>query len=131
MAISNPFLKREELVTARSVLISIAGGENLGIFDVRKIADTIYEALTPQAELFCGTVVDQRLGNTIKVTVIATGLKKVDGAAEKKEKEKEQLPRPLRRREKEEKPEENSIFATPSSNQDEPAYIRKKRETEI
>jgi len=130
-SISNPFLKREELVTARSVLISIAGGENLGIFDVRKVADTIYESLTPKAERFCGTVVDPRLGNTIKVTVIATGLKKVDTAAEKKEKDKEQLPRQPRRREKEDKTEETSIFATPSSAQDEPAFLRKKRETEI
>ena len=131
MAISNPFLKREELVTARSVLISIAGGENLGIFDVRKVADTIYESLTPHAERFCGTVVDPRLGNTIKVTVIATGLEKVDTAAEKKEKEKEQVSRPPRRREKEDKAEENSIFAAPSIIQDEPAYSKKKREPEI
>ena len=128
MAISNPFLKREELVTARSVLISIAGGEDLGVFDVRKVADTIYETLTPQAERFCGTVVDQRLGNTLKVTVIATGLRKVDAAGERKEKEKEPPSRPVHKREREGKGEEPSIFATPNNTQDEPAYIRKKRE---
>ncbi|MFH0796942.1 MAG: cell division protein FtsZ [Candidatus Omnitrophota bacterium] len=125
LAISNPFLKREELVTARNILISIAGGENLGVFEVRKVVYYVHQALTPQAKSFCGTVIDSRLEDDLKVTVIATGLEKASTAREEP-KEKETKSR--RRETAGEDKVGPSLFEPGLSEAELPAYIRNKKE---
>ncbi len=116
-AISNPFLKSDQLVRARNVLISIAGGKDLGIYDVRKVANIIYDALNPEAKRFCGTVINKDMTGTIKVTVIATGLKPVEPSRRELEKEAARHPKGERVKEEKEGP---SLFPE----RDLPAILR-------
>ena len=125
LSMSNPFLKSDQLVRARNVLISIAGGQDLGIYDVRKAATIIYDVLNPEAKRFCGTVIDSNLSGLIKVTVIATGLKLVEAAKKEKEAEKEHLGRRQKL-----PPEEGPTLFGSQEGKDLPAFLRDRMKKE-
>jgi len=55
------------------VLISIQGGSNLGIFEINDAARLIQEAVHPEANIIFGAVIDDTLGDEVRVTVIAAG----------------------------------------------------------
>lgn len=83
MCLDNPFLRREELVTARNVLISIAAAERgPGTNETEAVFGTIQKLLMPATRIFSGMVIDGSLGDNLKVTVIATGLEKTRVAGE-------------------------------------------------
>ena len=58
---------------ATRVLLSIAGSKDLGIQEINDAADLVANAVDPDANIIFGTVVDESLGDQVRITVIATG----------------------------------------------------------
>ncbi|MEX1155642.1 MAG: cell division protein FtsZ, partial [Chloroflexota bacterium] len=54
-------------------LFNVTGGSDLGLFEVNEAAEVIKEAADPEANIIFGTVIDDRMRDEVKVTVIATG----------------------------------------------------------
>ena len=71
-AISSPLLEGS-IDGATRVLLSIAGNSDLGIMEINEAADLVASAVDPEANIIFGTVVDESLGDQVRVTVIATG----------------------------------------------------------
>ncbi len=71
-AISSPLLEAS-VDGARGVLLSIAGGSDLGLFEVSEAANLIEQAAHEEANIIFGTVIDDALGDEVRVTVIAAG----------------------------------------------------------
>lgn len=71
-AIASPLLETS-IDGARGVLLNITGGSNLGLFEVNEAADIVAEAADPDANIIFGAVIDDSLGDEVRVTVIATG----------------------------------------------------------
>jgi cell division protein FtsZ len=71
-AINSPLLEAT-IDGAKGVLLSIAGGSDLGLFEVSEAADLIEEAAAEDANIIFGTVIDDALGDEVRVTVIAAG----------------------------------------------------------
>ena len=74
-AISSPLLEAS-IDGARGVLLMLAGGSDLGLFEVSEAADVITKAAHPEANIIFGSVIDDSLGDEVKVTVIAAGFDK-------------------------------------------------------
>ncbi len=72
MAISSPLLEAS-IEGAHGVLLSIAGGSDLGLFEVSAAANLIETAAHDEANIIFGTVIDDSLGDEVRVTVIAAG----------------------------------------------------------
>jgi cell division protein FtsZ len=73
LAINSPLLD-VSIAGAKGVLFSIAGGEDLTMFEIQDAAKVITESIDPEAKIIFGTVRDDKLKkNEIKITVIATG----------------------------------------------------------
>jgi cell division protein FtsZ len=72
LAISSPLLEAS-IDGAQGVLLMLAGGSNLGLFEVNEAADVITQAAHPDANIIFGAVIDDSLGDEVKVTVIAAG----------------------------------------------------------
>ena len=53
--------------------MSIAGGSDLGLFEINEAASLVQEAAHPEANIIFGTVIDDSLGDEVRVTVIAAG----------------------------------------------------------
>lgn len=58
---------------AHGVLLSIAGGSDLGLFEINDAASQVQEAAHEDANIIFGTVIDDNLGDEVRVTVIAAG----------------------------------------------------------
>jgi cell division protein FtsZ len=71
-AVSSPLLEAS-IEGAHGVLLSIAGGSDLGLFEVSAAANLIQGAAHEEANIIFGTVIDDALGDEVKVTVIAAG----------------------------------------------------------
>jgi cell division protein FtsZ len=71
-AVSSPLLEAS-IEGAHGVLLSIAGGSDLGLFEVSAAANLIQGAAHEDANIIFGTVIDDALGDEVKVTVIAAG----------------------------------------------------------
>ncbi len=71
-AISSPLLE-SSIDGATRVLLSIAGSKDLGIQEINDAADLVASAVDPEANIIFGTVVDESLGDQVRITVIATG----------------------------------------------------------
>ena len=71
-AISSPLLE-ETINGATGVLLNVSGGESLTLHEVNDVADIIYSAVDPEANILFGSVIDEGLKDEIMVTVIATG----------------------------------------------------------
>lgn len=76
-AISSPLLETS-IDGATRVLLSIAGNKDLGIQEINDAADIVAKNVDPDANIIFGTVVDESLGDQVRVTVIATGLDEND-----------------------------------------------------
>ncbi|MFE4862963.1 cell division protein FtsZ [Streptomyces sp. NPDC056670] len=72
MAISSPLLEAS-IDGARGVLLSISGGSDLGLFEINEAAQLVSEAAHPEANIIFGAVIDDALGDEVRVTVIAAG----------------------------------------------------------
>ncbi|GAA3944649.1 cell division protein FtsZ [Microbacterium soli] len=72
LAVESPLLEAS-IEGAHGVLLSIQGGSNLGIFEIHDAAELVKEAAHPEANIIFGTVIDDTLGDEVRVTVIAAG----------------------------------------------------------
>lgn len=92
-AVSSPLLEAS-IEGAKGVLLNISGGPSLGLYEVNEAAEIISSAAHPEANIIFGAVIEDSLGDEVKVTVIATGF---DRKKKREEKEafvrgKEELP---------------------------------------
>jgi cell division protein FtsZ len=71
-AINSPLLEAS-MDGAHGVLLAIAGGSDLGLFEINESASLVQEAAHPEANIIFGTVIDDGLGDEVRVTVIAAG----------------------------------------------------------
>ena len=71
-AISSPLLEAS-IEGAHGVLLSISGGSDLGLFEVNEAARMVSDAAHPDANIIFGAVIDDTLGDEVRVTVIAAG----------------------------------------------------------
>jgi cell division protein FtsZ len=72
MAIASPLLEAS-MDGAHGVLLSIYGGSDLGLFEINDAATLVAESAHPDANIIFGAVIDDTLGDEVKVTVIAAG----------------------------------------------------------
>ena len=78
MAISSPLLEAS-IDGAHGVLLSIQGGSDLGLFEINEAAQLVSNSAAPEANIIFGAVIDDALGDEVRVTVIAAGFD--EGAA--------------------------------------------------
>lgn len=72
-AISSPLLEDVTLDGATGLLVNITGGSNLTLHEVNEAVSMAQSAADPDANIIFGSVIDERLGDEVKITVIATG----------------------------------------------------------
>ena len=72
MAISSPLLE-ESVEGAMGILLNITGGNDLGLFEVNEAAEIVQSAADANSNIIFGAVIDDSLGEEVRVTVIATG----------------------------------------------------------
>jgi cell division protein FtsZ len=77
-AISSPLLE-ESVEGATGILLNITGGKDLGLFEVNEAAEIIHSAADSNANIIFGAVIDENMGDEIRVTLIATGFDKAHG----------------------------------------------------
>jgi cell division protein FtsZ len=73
-AISSPLLEDISIEGATGIIINITGSSTLTTFETNQAVSLIMEAADEDAEIIFGTVIDDTIGDSIKITVIATGL---------------------------------------------------------
>ncbi|MET8854314.1 cell division protein FtsZ [Amycolatopsis sp. NPDC004625] len=71
-AINSPLLEAS-MDGAHGALLSIAGGSDLGLFEINEAASLVQESAHPDANIIFGTIIDDSLGDEVRVTVIAAG----------------------------------------------------------
>jgi cell division protein FtsZ len=76
-AISSPLLEAS-IEGARGILLNISGGSDLGLFEVNEAAEIIHEVAHPDANIIAGMVIDDAMGDEVRVTVIAAGFDRGD-----------------------------------------------------
>ncbi len=72
-AVTSPLLGGQDISGARGVLINITGGATMSMFEVKEAADYIQQSTGENANVIWGMVIDERLDDEMRVTVIATG----------------------------------------------------------
>jgi cell division protein FtsZ len=72
LAVASPLLE-SSIEGAQGVLLSIQGGSNLGLYEINDAAKLVEEAVHPDANIIFGAVIDDSLGDEVRVTVIAAG----------------------------------------------------------
>ncbi|MDQ4082477.1 MAG: cell division protein FtsZ [Actinomycetota bacterium] len=88
-AVSSPLLEAS-IDGAMGVLLNISGGVDIGLFEVNEAAEVVTGAADPNANVIFGAVIDEALGERVRVTVIATGF---DGRY-RRERERAEQPQP-------------------------------------
>jgi cell division protein FtsZ len=121
-AISSPLLEDITISGARGILISVTGGPDLGIFEVNEACMLIQEEAHEDANIIFGAVIDEKMKDEMRITVIATGF----GRAESKE---EQVPETLPISQARGKVVVN--FTRKEENREIPAFIRSEKSSEI
>ncbi len=81
-AIANPLLDEISLQGARGVLINITGGSDLTLFELDEAANRIREEVDPEANIIVGSTMDPSLEAIMRVSVVATGIDAIEGAAD-------------------------------------------------
>jgi cell division protein FtsZ len=122
-AISSPLLE-SSVEGATGVLLNITGGSSLGLFEVNEAAEIVRGAADQSANIIFGAVVDDSVGDLVRVTVIATGF---DANARGPRAESSREPSPSERldaltRRDRERP--NDSFDLPSDVLDIPSFLR-------
>jgi cell division protein FtsZ len=75
-AVSSPLLEDINLAGANGILVNVTAGPDLAIGEFNEIGDTVKEFASDDATVVVGTVIDPEMTNTVRVTVVATGLGK-------------------------------------------------------
>jgi cell division protein FtsZ len=76
-ALDSPLLEAS-IEGARGILLNIAGGSDLGLFEVNEAANIVAQVAHPDANIIFGSVIDDSLGDELRVTVIAAGFERWD-----------------------------------------------------
>jgi cell division protein FtsZ len=76
-AITSPLLEAS-IEGARGILVNISGGPDLGLFEVNEAMEIIHGVAHPDANIIFGTVIDDSMGDDVRVTVIAAGFERWD-----------------------------------------------------
>jgi cell division protein FtsZ len=97
-ALASPLIDTE-LIGARGILLSIAGGDDLSLYEVNEAAEVVRRGARDDTNIIFGATIDERLTGQVWVTVVATGL---DGA------------RPVRSKASGERRQEEDVFQPPS-----------------
>ena len=72
LAVASPLLE-SSIEGAQGVLLSIQGGSNLGLYEINDAAKLVEESVHPDANIIFGAVIDDSLGDEVRVTVVAAG----------------------------------------------------------
>jgi len=78
-AISSPLLEAS-IEGAKGILLNISGGSDLGLFEVNEAAEVIHGVAHPDANIIFGAVIDDEMGDDVRITVIAAGFDRWDSA---------------------------------------------------
>lgn len=78
LAINNPLLEDSSIKGANALLINITSSEDLSLQEFYDAVDAVGEQVSPDAEIICGNVFDERMKDEVMVTVIATGFDRRD-----------------------------------------------------
>lgn len=73
-AISSPLLEEVNLSGARGILVNVTAGMDLAIGEFHQVGETVKQCASDDATIVIGTVIDEQMSDTIRVTVVATGL---------------------------------------------------------
>jgi cell division protein FtsZ len=76
MAINSSLLETS-IDGARGILLNVSGGSDLSLFEVNEVAEAVSSAADPEANIIFGAVIDEALGDSLRVTVVATGFSAV------------------------------------------------------
>jgi cell division protein FtsZ len=76
-AITSPLLEAS-IEGARGILLNIAGGSDLGLFEVNEAAEIIHSVAHPDANIIFGSAIEDSMGDEVRVTVIAAGFERWD-----------------------------------------------------
>ena len=79
-AISSPLLE-SAIDGARGIVLNITGPTSMGLFEMNAAAEIVHGVAHPDANIIFGTVIDDEMGDEVKITVIAAGFDRVDSAA--------------------------------------------------
>jgi len=74
-AITSPLLEAS-IEGARGILLNIASGPDLGLFEVNEAAEIIHSVAHADANIIFGAVIDENIGDEVRVTVIAAGFER-------------------------------------------------------
>src|SRR5262249_54188845 len=77
-AISSPLLEAS-IEGARGILLNVSGPSDLGLFELNEAAEIIGQAAHPDANIIFGAVIDDALGDEVRITVIAAGFDRYEG----------------------------------------------------
>jgi cell division protein FtsZ len=114
-AIASPLLEAS-IDGARGILLSISGGSDLGLFEVNEAAEIIHGVAHPDANIIFGTVIDDAMGDEVRVTVIAAGFDRWDEGKER-EQDRDLVQRPAPERQAE-RPAEREVRRAPEPQAD-------------
>jgi cell division protein FtsZ len=109
-AISSPLLENISIDGARGLLINVTGGNKLSLYEVNEATSLIQEEVHEDANIIFGAVIDERMGDDVCITVIATGFGKEEEEIKTELKSIPTMPRHLR------------------EDQDLPAFIRMRKD---
>jgi cell division protein FtsZ len=96
----NSSLLGTKITDARGILFNISGGKNMTLFEVNQAAEIVQEAANGDANIIFGSVINEALGEDLRITVIATGFD--ESSSTTKETEKPQIKEQVINPEKEE-----------------------------
>lgn len=146
-AIKSPLLEDISIAGAQGVLINISGGEDLSLFEVSDATTVVNEEVGDDANIIFGAVIDEALGDEVRVTVIATGFNarasqkvsyqeteqpKILDFSEPPKRRRVDVPTYTHRPRTKEEPfvvEKGRIHSLRPDDLDFPAYLRKRMET--
>merc|ERR1711871_1709659 len=74
IALNNPLIDEYSLKGAKGLLVNITGGDDITLFEVDQVVNTIRAEVDPEAELIFGAIQDEELSRKIRVSIVATAL---------------------------------------------------------
>ena len=80
MAVSSPLLEDSSIDGARGILLNVTGGPGLALHEIHDAASVIHEAAHEEAQIIFGAVMDEKLGDELRVTLVATGFRHRDSS---------------------------------------------------
>jgi cell division protein FtsZ len=118
-AISSPLLE-SSIEGATGILLNISGGSQIGLFEVNEAAEVVTSAADQNANVIFGAVIDEGLGDEVRVTVIATGF----GPSRHRRRRERERPLPVRGISEPPLPRSREDFDLPSEVLDVPSFLR-------